>query len=179
MTLFNVLLRSLILTLQLILLEGSLNGAGGESLLIFNSWRGKRAVHLSSDPGDPCRIYGNGLVAIVEYWSSATWSRDWNGILETLGKNIESSNCWMMLKLFETVCPTSSSRTAGATGTPRRSTLERWMKPNGSECSTNATAWNRRWLDTRHRLTSSSFIQVIFSLIESRAAGGTGSVWLC
>ena len=60
MTSLNVLLQCLILGSQLSSLHGSLDGAGGGSLLIFNSWRGKRAVHLLNDPQDPCHIYGDG-----------------------------------------------------------------------------------------------------------------------
>merc|ERR1711973_185341 len=62
MTSLNVLLQCLILGSQLSSLHGSLDGAGGGSLLIFNSWRGKRAVHLLNDPQDPCHIYGDGLL---------------------------------------------------------------------------------------------------------------------
>jgi len=56
MTSSGLVLRSLIIASGLSLLQAS-----GGSLLIFNSWRGRRAVHLPDDAQDPCRVYGSGV----------------------------------------------------------------------------------------------------------------------
>ena len=68
MTFLSVLAGSLIVVLQLNLVKGLSLKEDRETLVIYNSPTGRRAVHLSNDPQDPCHIYGNRSVSFNQFF---------------------------------------------------------------------------------------------------------------